>query len=125
MMLIDLAFKEFLYHTNMSYIVIIEIHSVKKGYLVGEYENEQDAKMSLKNFEEFLTLELVIDLLKLLENYTSYSIIGEDYFAGDTENYMDRYSTSGGQLTLQIIRCKSQFDFEQFVKERNGSLRFF
>lgn len=106
----------------MSCIVIIEINSIKRGYFVGEYETEQDAKVFLLKNKGF---EFASDLLKMLENYASYSIIGEDYFAGDTENYMDRYSASGDQLTLQIIRCKSQFDFDQFVKERNGRLRLF
>lgn len=108
----------------MKYIAIIEIHSLKRGYFVGEYETQQEANSFLERFEEFQKYEFDFDSIppQMIESYIPYDITGEDYFAGDTENYMDRNSTSDGQLTLQVVKCKSQFDFDQFVRERNGSL---
>jgi len=108
----------------MNYIVIIEIHSLKRGYFVSAFETEKDANSFLNRFEEFQKYEYNFDMIpeKIIEGYISYSITGEDYFAGITNNYMDRNTTSDGQLTLQVLSCKCQFDFDQFVNERNGHL---
>lgn len=108
----------------MTYIAIIESYSLKRGYFVKEYETQQEANSFLERFEEFQKYEFNFDSIppKMIESCIPYDIIGEDYFAGDTENYMDRNSTTDGQLTLQVVRCKLQFDFDQFVKERNGPI---
>lgn len=108
----------------MTFITIIEIQSLKRGYLVQEYEHEEDANLFLTRFEEFQKYEFEFDpiLTKLIDGCVQYSITGEDYFAGNTINYMDRNSVTDGELTLQVVRCTSQFDFDQFVRERNGNL---
>ena len=110
----------------MTYITIIEIHSLKRGYFAGEHKSEQDANLFLIRFVEFQKYEFEFDIIpnEMIDGYIPYSITGEDYFAGNTENYMDSNSATDGQLTLQVVKCKSQFDYNQFVKERNGNLIF-
>jgi len=108
----------------MTYITIIEIHSLNRGYFVGEHKREQDANLFLIRFEEFQKYEFEFDSIPVerIDGHIQYSITGEAYFAGNTNNYMDRNSVSDGQLSLHVVRCNSQFDFNQFVKERNGNL---
>lgn len=108
----------------MTYIAILEIHSLNKGYFVGEYESEQEANLFLTRFEEFQKYEFEFETIpdEIIDGFIQYSITGEDYFAGNTQNYMDRNSVLDGQLTLQVVRCNAKFDFNQFITERNGEL---
>jgi len=108
----------------MTFIIIIEIHSLKRGYFIGEYESEQDANLFLTRFEEFQKYEFEFETIpdEIIDGFIQYSITGEDFFAGNAINYIDINTVSDGQLTLQVVKCKSQFYFNQFIKERNGNL---
>jgi len=104
------------------YFLIAEFVNKKVGFIIGTFNNENDADSMIHQvIDEFTAYSLNSGLeipSRYFRKYKSYEIKGDEYFTG-CEKYRDRLSSSNGDLTVSFIRCKGRFDAKAFIEYRN------
>jgi hypothetical protein len=104
------------------FLLIAEFADKKIGFIIGIFEEENEARLLvdpvMKEFEAYSLNSLVEIPPYYYKKYQSYDFTGDEYFQS-CKKYSDRYSSSNGDLTVNVIRFDGKFDFSAFLEYRN------
>lgn len=104
------------------YLLIAEFVDKRVGFIIGTFNDETEAKSFVEHVSDEFTSYSLNSSLEIprhyFKKYQSYEITGDEYFTG-CGRYVDRFSSSNGDLTISVIRYQGKFDAAAFIEYRN------
>jgi len=102
------------------YILIAEFADKKKGFIIGTFSEEKEAKALVDDvYDELDSLNSLLEIPpRYCKKSQSYKITKAEYFP-TCDKYGDRFCRSNGDLSVFVIRCTAEFDAKAFIEYRN------